>query len=487
MIPVIMRAIAGAVASKGRGKVAAAKSAVSSAKSGGNAAAVARAEQRLDRASRAADRNDMMMGQVTDVVQKAEEFTGGLIGVNRYTHSITVSVRGGPSANLRRCWFLCIAALFGRRRRGVSSNFAEALNAQWDITGKSVTATLTYTNNPLTEADQHLTSGFSPAAVLQRGPDQVTIGAGWTGNFFTYKQQPINPFEGALSNLVGIGGVFRPGNNRLPVSLRLPGDLDSPSKVNEMNGVSVPYTLPPVEPAKQQGGLFYGWRISKITTDNDPNLIRNVFTTPWVVQQAEPDPLAELPISAPGASRELVPYTVHAPLVIQGGGVNGNDLILNSVRYVRRGDGQGLVPVLPDEGRIITTGEKHNSYIQPPKPPVDGVSRGSLLSMVAAALASPGVLVESPANYTNNTQPVAAEGVFVFRPGTQFSNQTDEKYRFHPNAVASRASNTINGFINQVVRGMFAPFAVPNIRPAKGNEVELRGGVDNAMNPQLRG
>ena len=485
MIPMILRAVAGAVASGGRAKVAGAKRAVSSARSGGGPAAVAAAERKLSLAQRAADRNDMLMGQVGNVVDKIDEFTGGLVGVNRYTHSITVSVRGGPSANLRRCWFLCIAALFGRRRRGVSSNFAEALNAQWDITGKSCTATLTYTNNPVTELDQLAVTGMTPAAVLQRGPDQVTVGAGWATNFFTYGQFPIKTAGGVLADLVGIGGMFRPDINRLPASVRLPGDLSSPTAANELNTAAIPYTLPPVEPPKQQGGLFYGWRISKIATDNDPLMIRNVFTTPWVVQQAEPDPLAELPISTGGV--ELVPYTVHAPLVIQGGGVNGTDLILSTVRYVRRGDGIGLVPVLPDEGRIITTGEKQNTFVQPPKPPVDGVSRGSLLSMVAAALASPGILVESPSNYTNNTQPVAAQGVFVFRPGTQFSNQTDEKYRFHPNAVASRAANTINGFINQVVRGMYAPFAVPNIRPAKGNEAELRGGVDNPFNPQLRG
>ncbi len=451
-----------------------------------------RSLRRAEQSQRLADRNDYIAQNLTSVVDKLEELSGGLIGTNRYAHSITVTVRGGPGASLRRCWFLCIAALFGRRRRGTVANMAEALNAQWDITGKTVTATLSYTSNPITEINGYWSDGMSPAAILQRGPDQVTIGAGWSQHFFTFAQRPSNS-PSILGDLVTIGGSLQ-NIGRGVSTTPIPGDLTNKNAAWTLNTPWIRYNLPQTEAPRAAGGLSFGWRISKIANDN-LKPIDNVFVTPWVIQAAEPDPLAELPIA--DGSSELVPYTVHAPLVIQGGGdsvevvpgvIINRDLILNTVRYVRRGSGpgQGMVPLLPDEYRIITTGEKHHPNVQPPKPPVDGVSRGSLLSMVAAALASPGVLVESPINLVNNTQPIAAQGVFVQLPGVQWGSQTDEKYRVHPNGLLSRASNVGGAFLNQVVRGLYAPFAVHNVRPS-GGEAELRGGVDVPFNPAQRG
>jgi len=483
MVPAIMRAIAGVVAAGGRTRVAAATVARARA-STGSQAAMARAERRLASAKDAAARNDHVAATVANAVDKIDEAAGGLLGITRFAHSITVTVRGGPAASLRRCWFLCIAALFGRRKRGLESNFAEALNAQWDITGKSVTATLSYTNNALTEPSQNLNEGLTAQALLQRGPDQVTIGGGWTNQYYTVSQ---GRYSSSPQSLAVIGGWFR-GDvvDRNAILRTPPGEFVNKNAVNTLNTPWVTYTLPPVEPPKVVNGYTVGWLISKVTTDNLP-VISNVFTMPWLIQLAEPDVLAEMPIALPNAQTEAIPYTIVAPLQIQG--VNGVDVTINNQRFVTRGANKGMIPVLPDEGRVITTGEKHNRYVQPPKPPVDGVSRGSLLSMVAAALASPGVLVEAPGNLVNNTQPIAAQGVFVFQPGSQFKNadQVDEKYRLRPNTVLSRAFNIPAAFANQVVRGLFTPFAVHNIRPKKPGEVELRGGVPAPFNPELKG
>jgi hypothetical protein len=174
------------------------------------------------------------------------------------------------------------------------------------------------------------------------------------------------------------------------------------------------------------------------------------LTQPWIISQTN-NALAELPIDQ-GFGEQLLPYKSHAPFPLTG------------YKFVRRGGALGYIPVLPDEQRVITTGEKLDPRVQPPKPPVDGVSRGHLLTMVAASLASPGVLVEAPPNLLNNTQRLASQGLFVRDPGTVFATP-DDVYRFQSPSVTGLVKNVFQAALAIIPRGLYAPTVVDNLKP----------------------
>lgn len=411
--------------------------------------AEAKAEHKAEQ-ERLQARND----KVVDALAAAAEALDA--SQNHFAHAITVSVRGGPRASLRRCWFLCLAALFGRRRRGVESLWAETINAQWDITGKSVTATLAYTIGSISDPWTNFIDAEHPGAMLQRGPDQVTIGAGWSSTYLTLNQQ-LGNFTGlnkGLNNARLVGGqvVVNPTNTLPPIQ----GELPDPTKANRL-GQTPPgvHTLTAgslhninIDP----GNVFFGWRIDKQTVDAmQPRPV--AIVQPYTVVQTN-NPLSEMPVRQPGGGAEALPYQAHKP-TNQGEGL----------QYVWRGGSIGAVPKLPDDGRIITTGEKLNHMVQPPRPPVDGISRGHLLVMVAAQLASPGMLVEAPPNLPDNTETLACEGVFLRQPNTQnVAPLTTDKYRYQPAAVVAQVRTLIDAF-RLDLGGQYVPATTVNVRP----------------------
>lgn len=110
-----------------------------------------------------------------------------------FSHTISVSVQGGPEADLRRVWYLCLAAAFGRyRNRALGWWGATELDAVWDITGKAATVTIGYQNSGWSDASTRIQAAKGAAAgafnsglsLIQRGPDQVTVGGSWPQ--FTY-------------------------------------------------------------------------------------------------------------------------------------------------------------------------------------------------------------------------------------------------------------------------------------------------------------
>jgi hypothetical protein len=78
------------------------------------------------------------------------------------------------------------------------------------------------------------------------------------------------------------------------------------------------------------------------------------------------------------------------------------------------------VPVLPDDGRVITTGEKNDPRVQPPKPPYDGVSRGGALSLIAQHLQNPCECVDAP-HCVGNNQEALSKGFYIYPPGANLS------------------------------------------------------------------
>lgn len=328
--------------------------------------------------------------------------------IPRFAHSITVNVKGGPGASLRRIWWLACAACFGRYKRGVLGFWARSINAQWNITGKEVSITLAYTFSGVTEAVAGVFRNYTGLDFLQRGPDQVTIGSGYPAWMFTTRQNLAN-----FANRIGAIGKFGAG-------LAVPGGIV---------GGAIHQLADPVLQGQQARVNSWQFRVQAAgvstriaamtwldltrANTNDPQLISNHLTTgptvlvrilePYRVRYL-PNVIGELPIQSTFAEG----FTERLPFRRQ-------TVTDNSFAYTDRGGLYGYTPLLPDDGRLITTGEKRDPRVQPPKPPADGVSRGNPLALITAALASPGYLVAPPKstfNLLNNP------GLYFNAPGT---------------------------------------------------------------------
>lgn len=295
-----------------------------------------------------------------------------------FNHSIQVAVVGGPNADIRRLWYLCVSAVYGRFRNRVRTGLVPvAMDATWDITGKVVSMELNYFTNALASSfssDDFRDPSQCGAAFLARGPEQLTVGGGWNN-------------------------VFNPLVTRARV--------DAPPDGGTRPAWIAYLTL-------ALGGCVAG----------NPNGRVRVFPVQYVHSSgADPEPgrstinvLRELPfgkaVAPPGQTAKIliandypyrVSYTRFAP------GFPGP---------VTARPGARALPRLPDEGRVITTAEKLDVRVQPPKPPIDGSSRSSFLGLVAAALQSPCFLPASPPCTRN---PVAASGLFVTAAGAPTS------------------------------------------------------------------
>lgn len=101
-----------------------------------------------------------------------------------FTHIITVEVKGGPKANVKRIWQLAVSAAFGKYRQGVNGGGDLTISATWDTTGKAVAVQLQYTNKGFTSTAVNLVgaggqrfSGYEE--FLRAGPSQELIGGDW--------------------------------------------------------------------------------------------------------------------------------------------------------------------------------------------------------------------------------------------------------------------------------------------------------------------
>ena len=275
---------------------------------------------------------------------------------NGFAHSISVAVKGGPGADLRRCYYLACAAAFGRFRNGVSVVLNHEFQTHWDITAKLVQVTVSYTCGGTTGLVNSVTQSVSttPIDVIQRGPDQLTIGSSWP-RFLKSLTGPVN--QAAVSDTVMSGGV--------PI---------------QVGGVPISQ----IAGAATQVGAKADGRVSWVV---DQRVLRVKPLTPITVLAPwaallRPDPLREEGRKV-GIGRFQYTMRVIAP----AGQPNAQQFTQGTLA--------GTV-ALPDTGRVITTGETDSPLVQPPRPPVDGISRGSLIDITIAALATPGVLADSP-------------------------------------------------------------------------------------------
>lgn len=329
-------------------------------------------------------------------------------------HTIQVTAVGGPNADLRRVWYLCVAAAFGRYRNRVGATGAVEyqIECAWDVTGKTTMVTLGYTLSGLTgnvgrdvvtpaagaltvfgaalvggrvagewvrrEGKAAPPGGSSTGAVrtvsggaagvvdlIQRGPDQVTVGAAWP------------TFLRRVPVVGGSSGVAERNRGRYDPAF---------------DGRSTLVAL----------GEYVRTRFGGAGGPDRPNVLREL---PWSTNLGS-QPAIAVPV---GAVADL----------------------FRDRNYHKRFEGQtgpyswilsaGIgAPLLPDAGRVITTGEKYDPDVQPPRPQTDGLSRGSLVELVTLALEDP---CKAPIKVAPDDTVVAPKGVRIHAPDAEFRGE----------------------------------------------------------------
>jgi hypothetical protein len=275
--------------------------------------------------------------------------------------AITVRVVGGPDADIRRVWYLTLATAFGRYRNGlVGRRNHLMMTGTWDVTGKACQVELFYHTRAFDQFSGETTPGadlFSPIAM--DGAGALVLG-GVVGDPRVASTAAVDPTDSATGFIqrgpeqLTVGGGL-PNSFRFGFGLFTPGfetSNDPPPNWSSPAPVCVPL-----------GG---GART-------------NPFSAIAVVRM--PDIFREFPLfNRRGDGKFLAvgyPSAVLAPF---------RDVIPREAVVTPNRAGN---IALPDENRVITTGEKNDPSVQPPSPPIDGRSRGSLMSMVAQALQRP--------------------------------------------------------------------------------------------------
>ncbi len=311
--------------------------------------------------------------------------------VDSFTHVITVKCVGGPAADLRRVYYLACAAAFGRFSRAttrVNGSYFE-MSCSTDVTDKSVTITIGYNTALIGDAIRaNTTDARTPLDVMFDGPDQFTVGRGWTAPFFTSKGAGSTYASVVAGQEIRGGRVVDGGGEK-----NVPPGLELGPETGEFGGS---FTRPIVQ-----------WVVKQDDVLRLKNVPLTVFR-PYALASPAVDAARELPsLSTDKKTRKFYMRRVVPP------GMDGFTVV-----ETRAG---GRVPRLPDDGRVITTGETGDARIQPPRPPVDGIARGSLLALTVQALTAPGFLPGLPAL---TDTPLGSGGVYVNAPGATLPAQT---------------------------------------------------------------
>ncbi len=307
-----------------------------------------------------------------------------------FVHHIVVKVSAGPAGDLRAAYYLACAAAFGRFGRGVTRTTGSyfEMSCQTNVMEKDVTVTIGYHTALMGQVNRAVTGGRDEYDVIFDGPDQLTVGAGWNSSFFGSKSSGLNYPQGTTYKIRGgiaVPVAPIPGGVRLP-----PVGLLAQDPLLLGNDYNPDQLLP------------FRWLVPQADARRtDPTLI--AFLQPFRGRA--------LPASLPSVYREAQ-CRVSTGLVF----FLRNHSPISQDAYTRVfTTPAGRIPVLPDDGRIITTGETDNPLVQPPRPPVDGISRGDLIRMTIAALSDPGILPPLP-DLTET--PINTSGAYAWVPGS---------------------------------------------------------------------
>ena len=353
-----------------------------------------------------------------DLAEKLFGFAEGVLP--HFSHTISVAARGGPESDLRRIWYLCCAAAFGRYRNRAFGVQGAVFEATWDVTGKACSVTIGYRNNGLLGAASTDASA-SGLGLLQRGPDQVTLGASWPRFLWTDNQIVAAP-TAVIGGGIRVAGVIGPAP--LPT-------VD----FNRYITTASPFAAWSVVLATCSPGA--GWPLAPFggTGKNYINILR------------------EIPRAGVAFWRRVMPT-----------GIGGSAALTGSIRVAGVG-----VPMLPDDGRIITTGEKRDPRVQNPKPQLDGLSRNSLVSLVSQALQNPCILPTQVPCSSVIPQPLGSPGVYLYPPGFGVDSRPDDNVALQPLDTFSAARfNSAGSSIPNLAIGPDGyptpPSTAPNLR-----------------------
>lgn len=390
------------------------------------------------------------LGDVGALLLNQKEKIAELVGdVQKLTqpitaHAITVSVSGGPTADLRRCWYLALAACFGRYKRGLKGTTARTINAQWDVTGKTVSITLAYTfGTGGVEIAAGYFNGDTGIRLLYAGPDQVTIGDGWPSWLSGFDS--TGALQTSTSNFAG-GGL--PSGAVGAVTL----PLAAAESTQQQQNTPVPDAFADLGAATITNPVLRGVLVEYKRLTSDFALIYPGLPVRGTVPSQSftelPDVLRELPSVMSGMV--FLPY-------------RHNGTTANQPRTRFAASVAGAQPLLPDAGRIITTGETNDRRVQPPRPPIDGTSRGHVLSIIGAALATPGFLPVAP---PISGVPVASEGLYVDSPRRSAWLPSWLPSWLYPGSDATRgARERSNTPANQLLQAVGAQVNTPAVPP----------------------
>lgn len=338
-----------------------------------------------------------------------------LIGDNAPTfiHAINVSVIGGPAADLRRVWYLACAAAFGRYRNRVNGISEVNLEGVWDVTGKAARVSIAYTF-----------AGFAGQVDLPNQIPQILGGAPrmlivppavQVGEWLWSKVKPA-PAGGPAAAVPVPGGPAPAGGTRGGLDLIMNG----PDQVTigeawpqflrrpALEDLILPAAFPAA--ALRDTGRYTPFNPVFEECDADTLYVR--FSGPY----KKVDIFGELPkqpgdiFGGEGTGTLFLPYGQVSPITgpfIENFGTRER-LRIGNKTYISS-------PKLPDDGRVITTGEKRDPRVQPPRPWVDGKSRMSMIDLISSALHQPCYAPEGPPCEENV---LAASGRSLYAPGS---------------------------------------------------------------------
>jgi len=291
----------------------------------------------------------------------------------QFAHAIVVTVQAGPHGDLRRAYYLALAAAFGRYRNGVRYSIgSSSLSATWDITGKAVSVEIGYTANAVWEGTRALgrvvsIQSDSALRVITDGPSQVTIGGDWPSFLTASPKLGVAPTD-QNSVFGGLPRIIQEASQTI-------GQLMTRyAEQGKVITAALPHNY--VLPAPCSSATDY----PVVTASGDTRI----------------DVFKEL-IDGAGTNK-LIPWAAVRPVDAA------------SFRHGSTVDRELGLPLLPDTNRVITTGEKNDPRVQNPRPVLDGSTRSSLVALVAAELANPCLLVAPP---PCTRVPVLSDGVRI--------------------------------------------------------------------------
>lgn len=306
-----------------------------------------------------------------------------------FSHSIQCAIAGGPNADIRRIWYLCASVVYGRFRNRVrTAGCAISAAATWDITEKVVSLELNYTANSLssgfsTSSDAGFADpGNSGSALMARGPEQLTIGGGFNTVF--------NPLVTRLRDFPPAGPTIRPA---WVAAITATGCVGA-------GGSGGPVAIYSTRTEGYDGTILF------------PGVGKEAIK---VLRELPDGGLQTFPgaggLRTTGLSAFAYPYRVS--YIRFGLGFPGGTYVSPST---------AALPRLPDEQRVITTNEKNDVRVQPPKPHLDGSTRSSFLALVSAALQTPCFLPAAPPC----TQNGISGGLYVLPKGAPTSAEPED-------------------------------------------------------------